>query len=288
MNFLRKIPWLLIKQLIGIIIGSSIVAVSINVFILANRIADGGLTGIAIIFYYLFQWDVGITVLILNIPLFILGYKVVGKRLLVFTMIGVVTFSAALNYTQGLPAITNDSLLAAVFGGLITGIGMGIVFRSRGSLGGTDILAIVLHKRTSFSVGQLILGFDAIVFLGAAIIFHPEMAMYAMIYMFIATKVIDLVQVGLNYSKSIMVVTDKPHVIAEDIIKNLGRGVTFFEAEGAYSKTTKKVVYSIVNRAQLSQVKEIIHKHDPAAFVTVGDVSEVVGEGFISWKALKD
>ena len=287
-HILRKIPWIFIKQLLGIIIGSVIVAASINVFILANQIADGGITGIAIIFYYLFQWDVGLTVIILNIPLFILGYTAVGKRLLILTIIGVFTFSAALNYFHGLPAITNDSLLAVVFGGLITGIGMGIIFRSRGSLGGTDILAIVLHKKTSFSVGQLILAFDAVVFLAAAIIFHPEMAMYAIIYMFIAAKVIDLVQVGLNYSKSIMVVTDKPHIIASEIIKNLGRGVTFFEAEGAYSKSTKKVVYSVVSRAQLSQVKDIIHKLDPDAFVTIGDVSEVLGEGFVSWKVLKD
>ncbi len=112
--------------------------------------------------------------------------------------------------------------------------------------------------------------------------------MYAMIYMFIATKVIDLVQVGLNYSKSVMVITDKPHIIASDIIKSVGRGVTFFEAEGAYSKVNKKVIYSIVNRAQLSQIKEIIHRHDPDAFITIGDVSEVVGEGFIDWKSLKD
>lgn len=285
---LRKIPWTFLKQLFGIIIGSIIVATSINVFILANRIADGGLTGIAIIFYYLFQWDVGLTVLILNIPLFILGYKAVGRRLLILTIIGVVIFSTALDYAKSIPAITTDPLLAAVFGGLITGIGMGIIFRSRGSLGGTDIIAIVLNKKTSFSVGQLILAFDALVFLGAAIIFNPEMAMYAMIYMFIATKVIDLVQVGLNYSKSVMVISDKPHIIASEIIKNVGRGVTLFEAEGAYSKINKKVIYSIVNRAQLSQIKEIIHKHDPDAFITIGDVSEVVGEGFIDWKALKD
>jgi len=111
--------------------------------------------------------------------------------------------------------------------------------------------------------------------------------MYAMIYMFIATKVIDLVQVGLNYSKSVMVISEKPHIIASEIIKSLGRGVTLFEAEGAYSNNNKKVVYSIVNRAQLSQIKDIIHNHDPDAFVAIGDVSEVVGEGFIDWKSLK-
>jgi uncharacterized membrane-anchored protein YitT (DUF2179 family) len=174
--------------------------------------------------------------------------------------------------------------LAAIFGGLVTGIGMGIIFRSRGSMGGTDILAIVLNRKTQFSVGQIILGLDAIVFLGAALIFEPEMAMYAMIYMFIASKMIDLVQVGLDYSKSVMIITDQSEQIAGEIIKKLERGVTYFVAEGAYSQSQKKVVYSIINRAQLTQLKEIVHRNDPQAFMAIGDVSEVVGEGFSSWK----
>lgn len=276
--------WSTLKRSLGIVFGAFIVALSINIFILANRIADGGLTGIAIIFYYLFQWDVGVTVFIINIPLFILGYKAVGRELLFLSILGVAALSAFLTVTKGIAPITSDLLLAAVFGGLVTGIGMGIIFRSRGSLGGTDILAIVLNKRTPFSVGQIILGLDALVFLGAALIFEPEMAMYAMIYMFIASRVIDLVQVGLNYSKSVMVVTDRPEGIAAEIISKLERGVTYFVAEGAYSETKKKVIYSIISRTQLTQIKEIVQRHDPEAFMAIGDVSEVLGEGFASWK----
>ncbi|RNC29738.1 MAG: hypothetical protein AWM53_00356 [Candidatus Dichloromethanomonas elyunquensis] len=281
---MKKLPWDLLKQALGIILGSFTVALSVNTFILANRIADGGITGIAIILHYLFQLDVGLTVLVLNIPLFILGYKAIGKRLLFLSMIGVSAFTLALHFTGGLTAVTKDTLLAAVFGGLITGIGMGIIFRSQGSLGGTDILAIILNRKTPFSVGQIILGIDTIIFLGTAVLFKPETAMYAMIYMFIASKVIDLVQAGLDYSKSVMVITDKPETIASDIIKTLGRGVTYFSAEGAYSQTPKKIIYCIINRAQLSQMKEIVHRHDPDAFVSIADVSEVVGEGFGSWK----
>jgi len=281
---LKKIPWNFLKLSLGIIAGAIIVAISINTFILANNIADGGITGIAIIFHYLFHWETGLTLFILNIPLFIIGYKIIGKQLLFLSIIGVATLSVALNYTTLIPVITRDTLLAAVFGGLISGIGMGIVFRFHGSLGGTDILAIVLTRRTSFSVGQIILGIDTLIFILAAILFGPEMAMYAMIYMFIASKVIDLVQAGLDYSKSVMVVTDKHQEIAADVIEELKRGVTYFAAEGAYSSNPKKVVYSIVNRAQLTQMKVIVHRHDPEAFVTIGDVSEVLGEGFASWK----
>lgn len=280
----KKIPWYILKRILGVLIGAFIVAVSINSFIIANRIADGGITGIAIIFYYIFHWEVGLSVLILNIPLFIIGYKAVGKQLFFLSILGVGAFSAALKLTSGISAVTTNTLLASVFGGLISGIGMGIIFRSRGSLGGTDILAIILNKKTQFSVGQIILAFDSIIFIGAAILFTPEMAMYAMIYMFIASKVIDLVQVGLDYSKSVMIVTSKPEEIALEIINNIGRGVTFFNAEGAYSQSKMKVVYSIVNRAQLAQIKEIVRKYDPGSFVAIGDVSEVVGEGFASWK----
>jgi uncharacterized membrane-anchored protein YitT (DUF2179 family) len=280
----KKIPWNILKQCLGIIFGAIIVAVSINTFILANRIADGGVTGIAIILHYIFHWETGLIVFILNIPLFILGYKALGKRLLFFSIIGVGALSVALNFTAGIPVVTRDTLLAAVFGGLVTGIGMGIIFRSHGSLGGTDILAIFLNRKTAFSVGQIILIMDTVIFIGAAILFSPETAMYAMIYMFIASRVIDLVQVGMNYSKSVMVVTAKPEEIASEIIEKMKRGVTYFHAEGAYSGANKKVIYSIVNRAQLTDIKEIIHRLDPEAFVAIGDVSEVLGEGFGNWK----
>lgn len=280
----KKIKWEIVKQCLGIILGAVIVSVSVNCFIIANRITDGGITGIAIMLHYLFQWDVGLTVFILNIPLFILGYRVVGKRLFFLSCLGVGAFSIAVKLTSTLATITTDMLLASIFGGLVTGIGMGITFRFRGSMGGTDILAIVLTRKTPFSVGQIILVLDAVIFLAAAVIFQPEMAMYAMIYMFIASRVIDLVQAGLNYSKSVMVITDYPEIIANEIITNLDRGATFFPAEGAYSQTKKKVVYSIISRAQLSQLKAAVHKHDPEAFVAIGDVSEVVGEGFAGWK----
>ncbi|UWG99250.1 YitT family protein [Dehalobacter sp. DCM] len=264
--------------------GAVIVAISINTFILPNHIADGGVTGIAIILYYIFQWDVGLAVFILNIPLFILGYKAVGKQLFYWSILGVGIMSVSLRFTQFLEPLTTNTLLAAVFGGVITGIGMGIIFRCRGSLGGTDILAIVLNKKTQMSVGQIILIFDAFIFIAAAVIFNPETAMYAMIYMFIAAKVIDLVQVGLDYNKSVLIVTEKPDAIAAEIIGCVNRGATFFHAEGAFSNTPKKVIYSVINRAQLTQVKEIVHRHDPDAFVSIGDVSEVVGEGFTPWK----
>jgi len=274
----------LLKHFIGIVIGATIVSVSINTLIIPNQIADGGLTGIAIILHYIFHWTVGWTVLLLNLPLFIVGLRMVGRKFLVFSIVGVGLLSATLSLTTHLPVLTYDPLLAAISGGVLSGIGMGIVFRSRGSLGGTDILAVLFSRTTAFSVGQILLGIDAAIFLGVAILFKPEMAMYAMIYMFIATRVVDLVQEGLSHSKSVMVVTAYPQEIADEIMAKLNRGVTLFQATGAFSGEAKQVVYCVINRTELSQIKEIVREQDPQAFVAISEVPEVVGEGFSTWK----
>ena len=264
--------------------GASIVSMSINSLIIPNHIADGGLTGIAIILHYLFNWPVSWAVFLLNLPLFILGLRMVGRNFLIFSIVGVGVLSATLSLTSNIPVLTHDTLLAAISGGVLSGIGMGIIFRSRGSLGGTDILAVLFARTTPFSVGQILLGIDAVIFLGVAILFRPEMAMYAMIYMFIATRVVDLVQEGLSHSKSVMVITTHPQQIAEEVMSKLERGVTLFHATGAFSGEAKQVVYCVINRTELSQIKEIVHKLDPLAFVAVSEVPEVVGEGFSSWK----
>ena len=274
----------MLKHFAGIVIGATIVSASINTLIIPNQIADGGITGIAIILHYLFHWPVSWIILLLNLPLFIIGHRMVGRSFLIFSIVGVGILSATLSLTTHLPVLTHDTLLAAIFGGVISGIGMGIIFRSRGSLGGTDILAVLFARTTPFSVGQILLGIDAVIFLGVAILFRPEMAMYAMIYMFIATRVVDLVQVGLSHSKSVMVVTTQAQSIADEIMAKLDRGVTLFQATGAFSGEAKQVVYCIINRTELSQVKEIVREKDPKAFVAISEVPEVVGEGFSSWK----
>lgn len=283
-RFRDYFTWQLFKHFIGIILGATIVSVSINTLIIPNHIADGGLTGIAIILHYLFNWPVSWAVFLLNLPLFILGLRMVGRNFLIFSIVGVGMLSATLSLTTHLPVLTNDTLLAAISGGVLSGIGMGIIFRSRGSLGGTDILAVLFARTTPFSVGQILLGIDAIIFLGAAILFRPEVAMYAMIYMFIATRVVDLVQEGLSHSKSVMVISNHPQRIAEEVMAKLERGVTLFQATGAFSGEAKQVVYCVINRTELSQIKEIVHKQDPQAFVAISEVPEVVGEGFSSWK----
>lgn len=280
----KLIPWQIIQRIAGIVFGSAIVAVSINSLIIPNHIADGGVTGVAIILHYLLEWPISWTVFLLNVPLFLLGLKMVGRSFLLYSIIGVAALSVALTFTTSIIPVTEDALLASIFGGVITGIGMGIIFRSHGSLGGTDILAVFLSRTTPLSVGQVLLAIDALIFIVAAILFKPEIAMYALIYMFIATKVIDLVQEGVNPSKALLVISNEPQKIADEIMTKLERGVTFFNAVGAFSGEPKQVIYCIVRRTELSQVKEIIHKHDSRAFMAISEIPEVVGEGFSSWR----
>lgn len=280
----RSMPWKTVQYFFGVAFGAIIVGISMNTFIIPNRIADGGVTGIAIILHYLYHWPVGWVVFILNVPLFLIGLKMVGRKFLVLSFLGVVLLALTLQVTTHMPVLTKDTLLSAIFGGVLSGVGMGLIFRSRGSLGGTDILAVFLSRSTPLSVGQILLGMDAIIFMATAVLFRPEAAMYAAIYMFIATRVIDLVQEGMSHSKAVLVVTQEPEGVAREIMDKLERGVTLFKAEGAYSGEAKKVVYCVVSRTELTQVKEIVRKLDPRAFLTVSEVPEVVGEGFASWK----
>jgi uncharacterized membrane-anchored protein YitT (DUF2179 family) len=280
----NKIPWSEIGKLIGIILGAIIVGASINSLILPNHIADGGITGVAIILHYLTGCPVGLTIFALNLPLFIIGLRVVGRKFLIYSIIGVAALAFTLDATSAITALTHDTLLASIFGGVLTGIGMGLIFRSQGSLGGTDILAVFFNRITQFSVGQILLGIDAVIFLGAALLFSPETAMYAMIYMFIATRVIDLVQEGINHSKSVIIVSGKPQQIAQAIMSRLNRGVTFISGTGAFSGQPKNIIYCVINRAELSRIKDIVHEHDPQSFMAISEVPEVVGEGFSTWK----
>lgn len=272
--------WQELKRFIGVAVGACGVALSLNYFILPNRIVDGGVTGIAILLHYLLGLSTGWLVLVLNIPVFLLGFRLMGKRFLLLSIWGVLVLSLALELSTGVRPVTQDLLLAALFGGLLTGVGMGIIFRFQGSLGGTDIVALILNSKFSFSVGQVLLGIDAVIFTVAAFLFKPELAMYAIIYMFVATRVVDFVQEGLSHTKAAIIISNQPDKIARDIMTILERGVTFLNGSGAYSGEDKKIIYCVVTRAELARVKEIIRENDPGAFVALSETPEVLGEGF--------
>lgn len=275
-----KNVWAELKRITGVVLGASIVALSLNYFIVPNRITDGGVTGIAILLHYLLGLPTGGVVLVLNLPIFLFGFRQMGGRFLFLSICGVIVVSLGLELSSGVLPVTDDLLLASIFGGLLSGVGMGIIFRAQGSMGGTDIVALILKSRFNISVGQILLIIDAGIFLVAGLVFKPESAMYAVIYMFFATRVVDFVQEGLNHSKAAIIISNTPERVADDIIRILERGVTYLHGSGAYSGEEKKVIYCVVSRAELARIKEIVRETDPEAFMAVSEAPEVFGEGF--------
>lgn len=267
-----------------VIVGSLIGALAFNLFIMPNKLLSGGVSGVSLIINYLTGIQPGLLVMIINIPIFILGYKFVDKEFIIYSLVGTVGFSLFLDmfaFLQG-SVVVDDILLSCIFGGLFNGIGAGIVFRNRGSQGGSDIISVIVKKHYSMNIGTTLLAINIIIVSSSIFIFQDiNKAMYTLIMMFISTAVMDKVAQGFDIRKSIMVVTDSYEQVAQGIIKELGRGVTYLEGQGAYSGSQRKIIYCIISLNQLAKIKTIVFEIDPKAFITVTDVAEVNGKGFI-------
>ena len=265
----------------GILVGSVITAIGLNALLIPNRIAAGGASGIATLLYHLFGWSPGLVLLAINVPLLIISFIVFGWRFGAYTIFGSLATSLAVEFTQGLlPVITADPLLASVYGGVVAGLGMGIVFRFRGSTGGTDIAAKLAAHYTGLSLGEALLAVDAIIVIAAGVIFSPEFAMYALFAIFVTGKMIDIVQEGLYSGKAMLVISRQSASIADSLLHQLGRGVTLFPSRGAFSNEERDSLLCVVGRTEVARAKAIIQACDDGAFVIVTDAREVLGEGF--------
>uniref|UniRef100_A0A7C3MJ32 YitT family protein n=1 Tax=Dictyoglomus thermophilum TaxID=14 RepID=A0A7C3MJ32_DICTH len=274
-----------IIDLLGITLGAFFIAVSIDVFLAPNKLVGGGVSGIAIILYYIFRSPVGITMLLLNIPIFVLGIKMLGSSFGFKTLYGTFILSLFVDLLNlfKLPVI-KDPIIATVYGGILGGLGLGIVFKYGGSTGGTDILAQVFSHFTGLNIGQSLLIIDGIIVISAGFIFDFVLALYALLVIFIQGYSIDLVQQGLSYTKAALIFSDRPRDIGEKILKELGRGVTVFYGMGLYTGREREILYCVVSQSEVGRLKEIIHKNDPKAFVVITPAHEVLGEGFKSFK----
>ena len=265
------------------LVGGILCAVSVNMFLVNAKLLSGGITGIALIAQYLFKFPAGYTVLILNIPLFLLSLFKLEKKFTVYSLVGIMTFTLALIFTRTISGILdiNDPLLYCIYGGVISGIGGGLVFSHSGSLGGFDIIVMLIKKKyTNFNVGQISFGINLILVAFGAIVFGLPSALYTLIAMYTSSFVLDRVVKGLNQSKAIFIITDTEEEIADAIMARLGRGVTYLYGEGAYTRQQKKVLYCIVPLSQLPELKEIVKGADDRAFISISDASEIQGKGF--------
>lgn len=268
------------KRMFFIFVGAVLVSVGLEIFLVPNRIIDGGIVGISIITSYLTGLPLGLFLFFLNLPFLIIGYKQIGKTFALSTLFGVVTMSVGTSLLQPIPGLTQDPLLATVFGGIILGIGVGMVIRYGGSLDGTEIVAIVINKSTPFSVGEMVMFVNIFILGSAGFVFGWDRAMYSLIAYYIAFKMIDITIEGFEESKSVWIISDNYKEIGEAILARLGRGVTYMNGEGAYTGDDKKVLFCVITRLEEAKLKNIVEEKDPDAFLAVGNIAEVRGGRF--------
>ena len=271
----------LIRDYFMILLGALITGASYTYFFIPNNIAPGGITGVATVLNHLIGWPpVGTLSFILNIPLFLLGYRSGGKLFVLRSFIAMMLLSLFIDVLPGDP-VTDDGMLASIFGGILLGLGLGLVLRAGATTGGTDLAAQMVHKRFSFiSVGTFLFGIDCMVILLAGVVFDVQAALVALIALYVSTKVMDMVIKGWNTEEQMMIISDFAPEIARRINTEMDRGATFIEATGAYTGEKRGMIYCVVTRAQIMQIKAIVGGVDPHAFVTVSAAHEVMGEGF--------
>lgn len=267
-------------RIIMVSLGAIIMALGLELFLVPNHIMDGGIVGVSIITSHLLNLPLGIFIFILNLPFIFLGYKQIGKTFALSTGLGITVLSLATLVLHNIHPFTEDTLLATVFGGMILGVGVGIVIRYGGSLDGTEILAILFNSKTPFSVGEIIMFFNVLIFTVAGFVFNWEQAMYSIIAYYIAYKMIDIVIQGLEESKSVYIISDDIDEIGQTIMDRLGRGVTFLHGEGAYTGNDKKVIFTVITRLEESKLKSIVAEIDDNAFLAIGNIAEVKGGRF--------
>lgn len=258
-------------------VGSILAAYALETFLIPNTILDGGVTGISIIISKLTSIPLSILVLILNIPFIYIGFKNIGVGFLVRAIYSMVLFSIFLSYFHSLDSLTNQILLATVFGGALLGIGVGLVIHFGGCVDGTESVALVISKKTSLSVGQIVLIFNLIIYSVAGTIFGLDRAMYSLLTYFITFKVIDFVSEGLEQAKAALIITEKGTDMADEIFKKLGRTVTKINGKGLISGE-KEVLYCVLTRIEIFELKKICQQMDQSSFITILEVSEIIGE----------
>ena len=280
------------KDTLAIIFGAGIFSFGIYFLVIPFHFYEGGATGITLITYYLFKIPVSLMNLLINIPLFVLAWKLLGKKSLYLSLLGTFSVSAWMALFEAMPlshryhhfifeAFKGDILLACIASGVVLGLGLGIIFNAGGTTGGTDILARVFNKYTSLTMGKLMLIVDAIVLVTVVVVFQDvRTAMYTLFFILIDTLVIDLIGEGGFAGKGFLIVTAKPEDIAKKVSDDLGRGVTFIRGMGYYSRKDLDIVYCVVSRNEMKQMKDIVNQIDPFAFITISEAHEILGEGF--------
>lgn len=262
-----------------IILGAALSSVGLEIFLIPNNIIDGGIVGISIMSSYITHFPLGIFTFGLNLPFLIMGYRQIGKTFVLSTLFAIICLSVGVSLLHPISGLTHDVFLAAIFGGIINGAGVGLIIRAGGSLDGTEMIAIIFDKKISFSIGEIVMFFNVFILGSAGFLYGWDRAMYSLVTYFIAFKVIDIMVEGFDSSKGVMIVSDCYSDIAAALTDRLGRGVTLLEGQGGYSKLETTVIYVVVSRLEITKLKSIVLGFDSDALITIGNV-EVAGKKY--------
>ena len=270
---LKNIGW----NLVLLVLGSLLCGVGVNGILIPRGFVSGGVTGLALVFHYLVpSLSVALIYALANVPLFIAGWYFISRRFFLYSIVGTLIFSAAVQWAQ-FPVPVQDKLLAAILAGLIFGMGSGVILKSMGSAGGTDILSVIFLQRFSIRVGTTVLAFNTLVLATAALLISLEDALYTLIYLYVSTKIVDLVVTGLSQRKAVFIISPRWEKISPRILTEIHRGVTILRGQGAYSQREQQILYTVVTFREVATLKQIVRSEDPAAFVVVSDTTEVMG-----------
>ncbi len=270
-------------------IGAVVAAFAVEEFLVPNHIFDGGVTGISMILeHYLKGIPLGLLIVILNLPFMIFGILKLGKKFIFKAIYSIIIFSVMTSVFGGFANATGDVFLATIYGGVFLGAGVGLVFRGGGCLDGTEVVAIYMSRKLSISTSSIVFAFNVIIYATAGIVFGLDRGMYSLVMYFITSQVINVVEKGLDNTKSVMIITNKGDEIAEKILNELGRTVTFINGKGMISKDNKSILYCVITRGEIFELKKIIHSVPGSTFTTISDVSEIVGNHIKSEKVDDD
>lgn len=274
-----KFLWCLkqMPSVIFITLGAAMAAAALEIFLIPNSIIDGGLNGVSIILNKIFGGSLSIYIIVLNIPFLILGWRQLGKKFLVKAAYGMIVFSVLLEFFSTFEEVTDDILLALVYGGLLLGVGVGLVIKEGGCLDGTEAVAITLSKNVSLSVGQIVFIFNIFIYGSAIFVFGIDRALYSLLTYFITFKIIDIVSEGLEQAKAALIITSKEEQISDEIFKRLGRTVTIISGKGMVEQSEKSILYTVITRLEIQELRDIVQNADVSSFVAITDVTDVIG-----------
>ncbi|SMC33393.1 YitT family protein [Sporomusa malonica] len=271
-----------IEQYFWVAIGCVVCSISINAFLVPHHLLSGGVSGLAIIFYFLFGLPIGAQVFVMNLPLLYAAYRLLGRDYTIGTIYGTILFSLTIDATRFVSEynLIDDPLISAITGGVIAGIGSGLIFRVNGSAGGLDIVAAIVKKYWALNFGVVGFAINCVIMVVAAMLFGLKLAMLTLIAMFLSASLTDKVVEGFNRKKTIFIVSYNTDDIVEAILKEVGRGVTILHGQGAFTRQSKQVIFVVVSLTQIAKIKQLVHECDPQAFMIVQDAAEVMGRGF--------